>query len=139
MGHYRYNNMKKNITAVGFVIAFCFVLFAVTGFAQSVLAAPLMNSSSNLSGIIFNIRVIFNSLIPLLIGAAVIVFLYGILRFISKSTSGNAEDRKESINFMIWGIVGIAVMVSIWGLVAFVTNTLGTTTSVTPQFSTSGL
>ena len=74
-------------------------------------------------------------LVPLLIGAAIIVLLYGILVFITKSSSGNAEGRKDGINFMIFGIIGIAVMVSVWGLVAFVTKTFGVANFV-PQFPT---
>jgi hypothetical protein len=57
------------------------------------------------------------------VGAGIIVFLYGVLKFIAKG--GNQEDRRDGINFMIYGIIGIAVMVSVWGLVKFVTNTFG--------------
>ena len=100
--------------------------------------AALLTSNTTLQTLIAGIIRIFNSLIPLLIGAAVIVFLWGVLVFIAKASAGDAEGRKEGRNFMIWGIIGIAVMVSLWGLVSFVTSTLGTTGSGgVPQFNAS--
>jgi len=105
---------------------------------QTFSSAPskLLDSSSTLSDVINNVLKILNSLVPLLIGGAIVVFLYGVLVFISKAGMGNAESHKEGINFMILGIIGIAVMVSVWGLVAFVNNSLGTSGFV-PQFNTS--
>jgi hypothetical protein len=94
----------------------------------------IFNSNSTLSTVIDSVMGILNSLIPLLIGAAIVVFLYGVLLFIAKTSVGNSEGRKEGINFMIFGIIGIAVMMSVWGLVYFVTNTLGTTGGI-PQFN----
>lgn len=101
--------------------------------AQCVSAAGILSSGSSIKDVINSVIGIFGDLIPLLIGAAVVVFLYGVFLFIVKSSAGNADGRKEGINFMIYGIIGIAVMMSVWGLVAFVTNTLGTS-SVIPQF-----
>ena len=62
-------------------------------------------------------------LIPLLIAVAVIVFFWGIVRYISGT--GQEEKRKEARNLMIWGIVALFVMVSVWGLVKLLQNTLG--------------
>jgi hypothetical protein len=121
--------MKKNIK-LGIILAtVCYILSATFVYAD-----PLIDSGSTVSDLIYSVMGIFDSLIPLLIGAAVVVFLYGVLLFIAKASAGNAEGRKEGINFMIFGIIGIAVMVSVWGLVAFVTNTFGTTGGV-PQFN----
>ncbi len=61
--------------------------------------------------------------IPLIIGAAVIVFLWGILNFIfAGSDEGKRTDARK---FMVFGVIALAVMVSIWGLVNFVRNTVG--------------
>ena len=126
--------MKKNIK-FGIVIATLCFLFVTIGCFHTVSAITLMDSSSTLGDLINDILILLNSGVPLLIGLAVIVFLYGVLLFIAKASAGNAEGRKEGINFMIFGIIGIAVMVSVWGLVAFVTNTFGTTNGI-PQFNT---
>lgn len=120
--------MKKNTKLAVFIVTLC--LYAQTAFGQT-----LMDSNSTLQSLIYEIIGVMRSLVPLLIGAAIVVFLYGVLVFIIKASAGDAAGRKDGINFMIFGIIGIAVMVSVWGLVAFVTNTFGTTGAV-PQFNT---
>ena len=104
-------------------------------FRNVVLAGvPAFQSNWGIADIINWCLSLMNYIVPLIIGAAVVVFLYGVLMFIIKSSSGNADGRKEAINFMVFGIIGIAVMVSVWGLVAFVTNTFGVSTGFVPQF-----
>lgn len=53
--------------------------------------------------------------LPLLILAALVLFLYGIVKrfFWGK----DAADRNEAGKFILWGIVALFVMVSVWGLV----------------------
>ena len=62
-------------------------------------------------------------IIPLLMGVAVVIFLYGVVKYIG--SAGEVKSREEGRRFMVYGIIGLAVMTSVWGLVAFVTNTLG--------------
>lgn len=125
--------MKKN-TKFAVSVALLYTLLS----ANFVNAAGFLSSGSNIKSLIADIIGIMASLVPLLVGAAIVVFLYGVFIFIAKASSGNAEGRAEGIKFMIFGIIGIAVMVSLWGLVAFVTNSLGTTNSgsAVPQFNT---
>lgn len=122
--------MKKNHISIISIAAFASI---VSCYAQNANAA-LLGPGTTISDLIVSVMNILRSLIPLLISAAIIVFLYGVLRFIVKSSAGNAEGRKEGINFMIFGIIGIAVMVSVWGLVRFVTSTFGVA-NVIPQFN----
>lgn len=59
-----------------------------------------------------------NLLIPLIIGLAVFLFIFGLLKYV---TAGGDEDKiKEARNFIIFGVIGIAVMISVWGLVNIV-------------------
>lgn len=128
--------MKKNIFLQLIVAVVYSMFFVVPVFAEIGAGSPssgLLNSGTTVSTLITSILQLFGSLVPVLVGAAVIFFLYGVFIFIAKSSMGNAEGRAEGIKFMIFGIIGIAVMVSVWGLVIFVTNTLGTTTAI-PQF-----
>jgi uncharacterized membrane protein HdeD (DUF308 family) len=85
-------------------------------FAQSV-------DSTNLGTALASIRYFMNLIIPILIGLAVIVFLWGVLTFIFNASDD--EKRKSGKWMMIYGIIGIVVMVSVWGLVAFVQNSFG--------------
>lgn len=53
--------------------------------------------------------------LPLLILAALVLFLFGIVKrfFWSKDSA----DRTEAGKFILWGVVALFVMVSVWGLV----------------------
>ena len=61
--------------------------------------------------------------IPLLLSIALLIFIWGIVTFISKS--GNEEAVIEGKRKMIWGIVALFVLVSVWGLVALLQQLTG--------------
>lgn len=64
-----------------------------------------------------------NLAMPIIIGLALLVFLWGVLQFIL--AAGDEEKREEGKKKMIYGIIGLFVMVAVWGLVSFVASTLG--------------
>jgi hypothetical protein len=76
-----------------------------------------------LEQIVSRVVALLRNLVPLIIGLAVVAFLYGMLGYMMNI--GDETKRKESIRYMISGIVGLFVMVSIWGIVIIVTRTLG--------------
>ena len=60
-------------------------------------------------------------LIPLLIALGLLVFLWGMAKFIL-----HAEDegkREEGRQLMMWGVIGLFVMVSFWGLTKILIGT----------------
>jgi len=68
---------------------------------------------------------ILNAIIPLIIGLAVVIFLFGIIKYI---TAGSDEEKRdEGRNTMIYGIIAIFVMVSVWGLVGILKGTFDVT------------
>ena len=95
------------------------------------LLAPVLASAattiSNVDNIIATIRSLISQALPIIIALAVLVLMYGILKFIM--SAGEEEKREEGKKFMLWGIIGLAVMVSIWGLV----NILITSASLSPD------
>ncbi len=83
------------------------------------------NSSSGYSTIgalIGGLQGIVNSLVPLILSIAVILFLWGLLKYVT--ASGDEDKRTEGRNQMIWGIVILFVMVSVWGLVKILVTTV---------------
>mgnify|MGYP003424363703 FL=1 len=67
--------------------------------------------------------------IPLLLGLAVLVFMWGIVKFIA-----HAEDEKtheEGKQLMVYGMIGLFVIVSLWGIVGFLHESLGLTSFAT--------
>lgn len=100
---------------------------------------PLSRQSSNggtgLSGGASNVSDLFSFLgaglnvaTRLILGAAVVFFLWGVFKFVK--SAGDEEARKEGKNQIVYGIIGIAVMVSMWGLVNFLTASVHLDTTV---------
>jgi hypothetical protein len=70
--------------------------------------------------IIGKVSDILNMLIPLIIGLAVVYFIWGILKYV---TAGEGDSKAEARSVMIYGIIAIFVMVSVWGLVNLLVGT----------------
>jgi hypothetical protein len=63
---------------------------------------------------------VINALIPVIISLAVLVFIWGVFRYV---VSSDEEAKGKGKNMMLWGIVGLFVMVSVWGLVNILIKT----------------
>lgn len=85
--------------------------------------APFLALAATATDVIDTIKNVLNAVVPLLIGVAVVVFLYGVIKYIT--AGGDPEKRTEARNVMIYGIIGLFVMVAVWGLVAILTSTFG--------------
>lgn len=86
-------------------------------------AAPLFAfAQTNLQSLIAQAGILLNSLIPLLMAVALIVFFWGLIQYIRGAGEG---EHAAGRSIMIAGIVSLFVMVSVWGLVRFLQSTLG--------------
>jgi len=88
--------------------------------AQNALPAIVLDPTS---GLIDRISVWIGRLTPVLAGLALVVFFWGLVKFIFHA--GDEEMRKEGKKFMMWGIIALFVVVAIWGIVAFIAISLG--------------
>lgn len=70
----------------------------------------------SLSGLVAWLASIMNQLVYVIVGAALVAFLFGILK-LSFFDGQKPEAREQARKFMFWGIVSLFVMVSVWGLV----------------------
>jgi hypothetical protein len=61
---------------------------------------------------------ILNTLVPAIIGLAVVFFLWGLAKYVLKAD--DVEGRKSARQIMLWGVISIFVMVSLWGIVRWV-------------------
>ena len=104
--------MKKIITGALF-------LGPMTAFAQG---TPLLNTVNQISQIV-------GLLIPLLLAVAIVLFFWGLVKFIANASDEAA--RESGKNLMIWGMIAIFVMVAFWGIIGYVQQSLGVTGSVT--------
>ncbi|MEX0933567.1 MAG: hypothetical protein WDZ74_02310 [Candidatus Paceibacterota bacterium] len=101
--------MKR--TLIPTTVAIFFSLTPLVAYAQPANFAELVNL---IIGII-------NPLFTLILGGIVLVFLFGLARFVF--SLGDAKSVEEGKQLMFWGIIGLFVALSFWGLVALLTNT----------------
>ena len=100
----------KTIFASALALALPLVTFATEGSSDGI--RHLLGIASG----------VIQALIPIVIGVGVIVFLWGVLKYVLQSSdAGKAEGRQ----FMLWGIIALFVMVSVWGLVNILRDSLG--------------
>ena len=65
---------------------------------------------------------LIQNLIPIVIAIALLVFFWGLVKFISKA--GDEAEVKKSKGLMIWGLIALFVMITVWGLVRFIQKEL---------------
>jgi len=113
------------------VLSFLGLLVPYISFAQPTepLIGPLQASS-----LLALIATYIIDLVPIIIGLAVLLFIWGVIGYIR-----NADNEKERTNarrFIVFGLIAIFVMVSVWGLVNIILNSLGLDT--VPQIPEGG-
>ncbi len=105
--------MKKFISAVMF-------LGPVVAFAQ--ISGPISGTLNTVKGII-------DFGIPLLLSAAVLVFFYGLVKYIMNASDEAAKEGGK--NMMIGGMVALFVMVAFWGIIGYFQQSAGLSGSIT--------
>ena len=89
----------------------------------SSLLLPVVSSAAPLSRtkIIFReLGNLIGLLIPIVFGLALLLFFWGIAKYIWSA----GTDKDEGKKIMVWGVVALFVMSSIWGLTTFISETL---------------
>ena len=77
---------------------------------------PFLNRVNNL---------ILNPIIFLLFGVSVVIFIYGVIKFLSTDSGDKGNTRVEARNSILWGLVGMFIMFSVYGIIRFVIDTFG--------------
>lgn len=88
------------------------LLTPVLAFAQSGV------DTSGLLVLLNKFQQLVAAVIPILIGLALLAFLWGVLTYLF------GKDKAGAKEFMIWGIIALFVMTSVWGLVHILRSTV---------------
>lgn len=111
------------------------VIYTVLSFSPILaLAQSVGQTESSITGFAGSILRVFNSaVIPVLIGLAIIYFIWGLVGFVK--SAGDAKAQEAGKGHMIWGLVALVVMVSIFGIINWLQSAtgLGTGTVTLPQ------
>ncbi|PCI29648.1 hypothetical protein COB55_01755 [Candidatus Wolfebacteria bacterium] len=78
---------------------------------------------NNANDLIIAVGKLIGQLIPVAFSAALLLFFWGIAKFIL--SAGSEEKQSEGKSIMLWGVIALFVMTSIWGIVRFLSQSLG--------------
>ena len=91
--------------------------------AALALVAPHFVYAQNINNLIGRVGDVVRNLTPIIAGLALLVFFWGLVKFIA--ASGSDEGRKQGKQIMIWGVIALFVMATVWGLVFFLQDSFG--------------
>lgn len=109
-----------------FLFTFSLILVKAEATNSSVATASKLPNFSDIGDLItgFNKNIIQNLTI-MLSGLAVVVFLWGLVKFIYDRTRGNDKSLADDKKAMLWGLVALFVLVSLWGIIKAVQGIAG--------------
>jgi len=84
---------------------------------------------TEVEGIVGSIGRIVNLLLPIVFAIGLLVFFWGLAKYIL--AAGDPAKASEGKSIMIWGVIALFVMAAIWGLVRFIGESLGISTTDT--------
>lgn len=91
-------------------------------YTLTLVAFPAVASAQTLITMLQKVSELIQNTVPVLIGLAVLVFIFGILKYV---VARDPESQKEARGVILWGIIILFVMTSVWGLVNLLGDTLG--------------
>ncbi|OGF74017.1 hypothetical protein A2Z63_00965 [Candidatus Giovannonibacteria bacterium RIFCSPLOWO2_02_44_8] len=77
--------------------------------------APSLVLAAQIDTIVASTKTLVNNIIPILLIIGTIVFLWGVIMFLT--AGADEEKRANARSLMIYGLVGLFVMVAAWGIV----------------------
>lgn len=94
-------------------------------------ALPLVSFAAlgNVDTLVGDIGNIVNKVIPIVFAIALLVFFWGLVKYIF----GGAENKEGARSLMIWGVVALFIMASVWGLVKFIGEAVGVDQDAAPD------
>jgi L-cystine uptake protein TcyP (sodium:dicarboxylate symporter family) len=119
---------SRRLPLLSFALLSLFSWLAIFGIAHG--------EQVTFSSLVISFSRLINQVVALITGLALLVFIWGVFRYISAGSDRNRIT--EARNFIIFGIIGLFVMFSVWGLVNLLIQTAGlnSTQPTAPQFQT---
>ena len=74
-------------------------------------------------GLIQAVGGLINPLIAIVVGVALLVFFWGLVKFIFR-VGGDEKAVADGKRIMIWGLITLFVMLSVWGIIGFMQKAL---------------
>lgn len=90
------------------------------------MALPALAGAATLLDTLSLANTFLNALIGLFVTLAIVVFFWGLVKYLWGQSSENAS---EGLQIMMWGIIAIFVMVSVWGIIRLLQSTFKVTST----------
>ena len=88
--------------------------------ASALFTVPLFAYAATVIDVLNGTSAVLNRVIPILMVVATIVFLWGIIRYVT--AQGEEDKLTEGKRFIVFGLIGLFIMVAIWGVVRALVN-----------------
>jgi hypothetical protein len=93
--------------------------------ATLVVIAPALTGAATLLDTLGLANTFLNAAIGLMITLAIVVFFWGLIRYLLDV----GEKKHEGLEIMFYGVIAIFVMVSIWGIIRLLQSTFKVTST----------
>ena len=97
------------------------VMFVALAALPNVLFAADPVVANDLAVFLGTFKNILIKLVPIIVSIAVIVFLWGVTKFIR--SADQPQEREQGRHLIVYGIVTLFVMLSMWGLATLIVST----------------
>ena len=115
--------MRKSIISI-VSVAGAFALPLIASAQSGMVTSP----QQGIIGLIQWANTALNDVMVLFITLAIVVFFWGLIRYIMTNNSGG-EGRAEALSVIFYSIIAIFIMVSIWGVIHLLQATFGVNNS----------
>ncbi len=112
--------MKKTSLIISTIISGCFF---VTAQITQTSGSTVINYTP-FTSLIALIQSVFNRLVPLIIGIAVLGFFWFIIQFIWMAKD-NPEAQNKAKQGIMWSLIALFCIVCVWGIIQMVAGILG--------------
>ena len=76
----------------------------------------MLGPGSTLSSAVYQLISLVNVITPLLGGIALLIFFWGIIKYVW--ASGDSHAKTNGREFIVWGLVALFVIFSVWGILS---------------------
>ena len=90
----------------------------------AVCITPALVFAQSFSTLVDSLVAFINTLLIIVAALAMLVFFYGMARYVFKMGAGSADEYKSGYGLMLWGLLVFFVMASVWGIINLVVDSI---------------
>lgn len=72
--------------------------------------------------VINELMLVIDGLVPIIIGLAILFFIWGIFKYVF---TGEKVEKEKAREVMVWGLISLVIIFSVWALVRMIASVFG--------------